>query len=113
MLGDLFLSCPKDISHKLLMGFLYPFNIVFPFNVMLTISFSKMALHPASHNCPMEMREDVVKCGKILASLAFSGSSGIGRKTSCVFLIIRPAGNLTEIGFFAIILFFRLQFTVR
>ena len=109
----MFLSCPKEISHKLLARFLYPSNIVFPFNVMRTISFSKIALHPASHNCPMEMREDVVKCGNILASLSYSGSSGIGRKVSCVFVIIRPAGNLTEIGFFAIILCFKLHFTVR
>ena len=97
MLGALVLFCPNDISHKLLMGFLYPFNMVFPFNVMLTVSLSKIALHPASHNCPMEMREDEVKCGKIRASLADSGSSGIGRKTSCVFFIILPAGSLTKI----------------
>ena len=95
------------------MGFLYPFNIVFPFSIMLTISFSKIALHPASHNCAIEMREDEVKCGKIRASLADSGSSGIGRKISCVFFIILPAGSLTEIGFFAIIVFGKLHFTVR
>ena len=61
----------------------------------------------------MEIREDDVKCGKIRASLADSGSSGIGRKSSCVFFIILPAGNLTEIGFFEIFLFGKLHFTVR
>ena len=95
------------------MGFLYPFNIVFPFNVILTVSLSKIALQPASHNCPIEMREADVKFGKILASRADSGNSGIGRKTLCVFFIILPAGSLTEIGFFAIIVFGRLFFTVR
>ena len=76
-----------EISHKLSIGFLYPFNIVFPFNVILTVSLSKIALQPASHNCPIEMREADVKFGKILASRADSGNSGIGRKTLCVFLL--------------------------
>ena len=113
MVGGLVLCCPNIVSHSLLMGFRYPFNIIFPFNVILTISFSKIALHPASHSCAMEMREDDVKWGKMRASLSDSGSSGIGRKASCVFCIILPAGNLTEIRFFEIILFGKLHFTVR
>ena len=79
VVGSFVLFFPNIISHKLLMGFLFPFKMVFPLNIIFTISFLKIAVQTASHNWAMEIRDDDVRCGKIRANLADSGNSGIGR----------------------------------
>ena len=66
------------------MKFLYPVRSVFPSFIILTVSFSKIAWHPASHNCAMDKNDSDVNYGKIRANLADSGSPGIVKNASCV-----------------------------
>ena len=79
--GDVGLgSCcflPKIISHRLLTGFLWPCKITLSFFVILTVSLSKIALQPASHNYAIEIKDAEVRCGKMRASLADSGKPGL------------------------------------
>ena len=104
---------PKIISHKLFTGFLCPCKMSFSSFVILTVSLSKIALHPASHNCAIEISDAEVNCGKIRASLADSGKPGIGKNASCVFWMRWLFGRRTEIGVCATLLFLSLNLTVR
>ena len=80
---------------------------------MLTLSLVKMASHPASHSCAMEMREADFKFGNILANLADSGKFGIGSNASCVLWMMWLLGRRTDMGVLAILLFFILQLKAK
>jgi hypothetical protein len=65
----------------------------------MTLSASKVAVHPASHNFPMKIRELCVRPGRIHASRASFGSWG--RSKLHVVLVERklaPLGRPTVMG---------------
>jgi hypothetical protein len=66
---------------------------------MRTLCSSKVAVHPASHSIPIDMRELWGKPGKIWASCATCGSCG--RSKLQVVLVdwrLAPLGRPTSIG---------------
>lgn len=77
-----------------------PARISFPRSLMLTLSLSNSATHPASHIVPMETRLFCASPGIICAGRAFSGSCG---KFSSQWLdecSVCPFGSPTAIGGF-------------
>jgi hypothetical protein len=65
-------------------------------NITVTVVSSNVAVHPTSHNCPIDKRECWLSCGKRYAVLAEFGMIGIW---SCVATesIVLPFGMVTEI----------------
>ena len=55
-----------------------------------------MALHPASHNCPMERREPEARCGKRCVCLALMGSCGMLRRPVWDEVMVALFGRRTE-----------------
>ena len=53
-------------------GCFVPEMIVFPLLVMMTEFLLKVAMHPASHSLPIDMRELCAKPGKMWASFSLS-----------------------------------------
>jgi len=59
-----------EISHKLSDKFLYPFSIKLSCLKTLRLSLSSSTLHPSSHNCPKDMRDELFSFGTMVASFA-------------------------------------------
>ena len=57
-----------------------------------------MALHPASHNLPMDKRLVFCKAGKTCAILAVLGKGGRSSSAVCVEIMVVSSGSLTVMG---------------
>ena len=71
----------SSIVHNLLFC-LVPCIIILPFRKMKSLFLSKVAVHPASHSCPMERRDPDARWGKMCVLLASFGSVGRSRSVS-------------------------------
>ena len=61
-------------------------------------SASREAVHPASHNCPMDRRAPAGKCGKMCPWRALVGRDGRSRRQVCVEVTVLPSGMVTVMG---------------
>ena len=75
-------------------------TILFPY-FTTTVALSKVAMHPTSHNWPMESKEPDLMLGKMWARHALDGMYGSGTSPVCVEAIELPSGKRTWIGGFA------------
>ena len=57
-----------------------------------------VAVHPASHNCPIDNRPDVFMSGNRCCEHASGGSDGMWRWRMRVDVIRPPLGSVTVIG---------------
>lgn len=57
-----------------------------------------VAVHPASHNCPIDNSPDVFMSGNRCCEHASGGSDGMRRWRTRVEVIRPPLGNVTVIG---------------
>ena len=73
-----------------------------PLYETLICSLLTFAVQPASHNCPIDMRECVLSSGTMCANVAAAGNSGMSRCPSCVDVIVLPSGIVMRMGFVAI-----------
>jgi hypothetical protein len=85
-------------------GSRFPVNTTFPFSVMITSFAVNVAMHPASQKVPIESSACPFKPGNTWASNAFCGNFGNGKEAVCELVMKCPFGNLTLIGFVAVIL---------
>ena len=60
---------------------------------------SIVAVQPASHNCPTDIKLCVVISGTMCESVAAGGNPGMSRCPSCVDVIVLPSGMMISIGF--------------
>ena len=60
---------------------------------------SIVAVQPASHNCPTDIRLCVVISGTMCDNVAAGGNPGMSRWPSCVDVIVLPSGMTISIGF--------------
>ena len=63
-------------SHNLDVGLRQPVMTGLPLRVMIADLLVKVAVHPLSHNCPIDMREPEAREGKTWTSLAAGGKFG-------------------------------------
>ena len=69
--------------------------------VTMTDVASKVTTHPASHNCPMDSREAVLREGTMWTRRADGGRLGKSSSASCVEYINVPLGLAMPIGWVA------------
>ena len=62
------------------------------------VSLLTVAVHPASHSCPMDINECVLSSGTTCVSVAACGSAGMSKCPSCVDVIVLPSGMVMVIG---------------
>ena len=67
---------------------------------MLTLFLVNVAVHPASHNWPMEISDPAPwsSAGKMWAAVASGGSVGYGRLAVWVDVMVAPSGRCTVMG---------------
>jgi hypothetical protein len=83
------------------------------FRVTMTDVPSKVTTHPASHNCPMESREAVLREGTMWTRRADGGRLGESSSASCVEYISVPLGSAMPMGWVAGRLFMTAAETVQ
>ena len=64
------------ISHRLSCRFRVPFKIILLFFKALNLSSVSSTAHPSSHNCPMEINDELFKLGSIIACCAADERAG-------------------------------------
>ena len=79
-----------------------PCNIILPLWKMYSFLFSNNAVHPASHNCPIESNDPEANLGKICAVRAALGSIGRSNSAWCVDCITWLFGRHTVIPFLTV-----------
>ncbi len=77
------------------MGHLVPCRIAFLecFSVIVTFCLSKVAMHPASHNFGIDVRDVPCNAGNKWLSRASMGSSGVFSLAVCVDCIVLLSGE--------------------
>ena len=71
---------------------------MFPLYSMSMLLLLTMAVHPASHSCPIDMSECVFSSGTTCVNVASGGSVGISKCPSCVDVMVFPSGIVMVIG---------------
>ncbi len=90
------------IIHSPVVRHLVPVRMVLSLEVwMVTLCLSNVALQPASHSLGMDRSDVFFSAGKMWASLAFGGRSGMSNCAVCVDWIVLLSGRYTVIGFLA------------
>ena len=75
-----------------------PDMTMFPLYLMFMVSLFTMAVHPASHNCPIDISECVFNSGTTCVNVAAGGNVGMSKCPSCVDVIVLPSGMVMVIG---------------
>ena len=102
------------MCHSLLVSCdLVPRMMTLPLNHISTLSCVKMAWHPASHNCPMEISEWSPNSWKMCATLALGGSSGMSNSPTWVDTAFVSVAAMTVMGLVAILLLRHFALTLR
>lgn len=70
----------------------------FPSYSMSMVFLFTMAVHPASHNCPIDISECVLNSGTTCVNVAAGGNAGMSRCPSCVEVMVFPSGIVMVIG---------------
>jgi hypothetical protein len=86
------------VQRLLVCKFLVPVRMSWPWWVMITPSWWKVAWQPASQSKPMETREWELSSGKRSTLVAVGGSPAMGRWAVWVEVMMLPSGRLTFTG---------------
>ena len=84
--------------HNKVLGVRCPVRTTVSLTETVTAVAVKATEHPASHNWPMEMREEEASSGTMWMWRAAGGSMGKSRSASCVEVMMVPLGVRMEIG---------------
>ena len=88
------------MCHKLVVGERSPIMTVLLLYVIVAECWSKCAVHPVSHSCPMEIRE-CCKSGIVCAVCACSGRLGCSAKVPLwLDVTLEPSGSWTVVAVF-------------
>ena len=86
------------MCHNVVSSDLSPVRTVSPLYDTSMLLLVTVAVHPASHNCPIEINECVLSSGTTCVNVAAGGSAGISRCPSCVDVMVFPSGIVIVIG---------------
>lgn len=101
------------MCHRRVAAVRRPVRIVLPSYVMVTLSASKVASQPASHNWPMDSSEEDERAGTMCTWRATAGKDGMSSSASWVECMMLPLGFLIAIGFVAGRMLMTGAFTVQ
>ena len=82
-------------SHSLVVGLRWPVMTVLPSRVITADLLAKVAVHPLSHSCSMDIREPDARDGKMWASFAAEDKFSSWRFAVCAAWILSWLGRRT------------------
>jgi hypothetical protein len=98
-------SLGKSMCHKLVSRDLVPVMTIWSSCLISMVSRFTVAVHPASHNCPTDIRLRSVISGTICVRVASGGSPGMLRCPWWVDVMVLPSGMVMMSGLYDLVTF--------